>query len=69
MLPATALGGFAGVGSNRVGDPIGLHPKLPSHLDGGAVAAAGGPSAAEAMGTRAGTAAAEAYMRRMKEAS
>ena len=39
------------------------------HLDGGAVAAAGGPAAAEAMGTRAGNAAAEAYIRRMREAS
>lgn len=39
------------------------------HLDGGAVAAAGGPAAAEAMGARAGNAAAEAYIRRMREAS
>lgn len=44
-------------------------PVIHVHLDGGAVAAAGGPAAAETMGARAGTAAAEAYMRRMREAS
>lgn len=54
-----------GVGARGAGGG----PVIHVHLDGGAVAAAGGPAAAEAMGTRAGTAAAEAYIRRMKEAS
>lgn len=55
-----------GVGARGTGGGV---PVIHVHLDGGAVAAAGGPAAAEAMGARAGTAAAEAYMRRMKEAS
>ena len=53
------------VGSRGAGGGVVVHV----HLDGGAVAAAGGPAAAEAMGTRAGNAAAEAYIRRMREAS
>ena len=54
-----------GVGARGAGGGVVVHV----HLDAGAVAAAGGPAAAEAMGARAGNAAAEAYIRRMREAS
>ena len=61
--PANINGGGAGLSGAASGAPV-IH----IHLGAGAAAAAGSKGAAEDMGARAGAAAAEAYMRRMREA-
>lgn len=61
--PANINGGGAGLSGAASGAPV-IHV----HLGAGAAAAAGSKGAAEDMGARAGAAAAEAYMRRMREA-